>query len=107
VHLPAPLWPRPFGVAAVYQASTQLQLMAVYPNPVTDNLYFQLFVQEEAMVDLQLINISGSVVFTKSIGPLHNGLNNIVMPCDTLAKGAYFLKAISNGFSTTVKIIKN
>ncbi len=106
VHLQSPLWPRPFGIASVYQGNSQIQLLSVYPNPVAENLYFQLFILEEATVELQLIDIQGAVVYNKSIGPLHNGLNNIVIPCEMLAKGTYFLKATSKNNSTTTKIIK-
>lgn len=107
VQVQAPLWPRPFGIVSVYQGPSQLQLMSVYPNPVTDNLYFQLYLLEEALVELQLKDMKGSIVYTKSIGPMQNGLNNIVIPCETLAKGAYFLSATSKGFSKTIKVIKN
>lgn len=107
VHQQAPLMPRPFGIASVEPNDDQIQLMGVYPNPVVDNLYFQLFILKDAMVDIQLVDISGAVVYQKSIGPLHNGINNIVIPCDTFASGTYILKASSNGFTTTSKVIKN
>jgi len=106
VHEPAPLWPRPFGIASL-QNNTQLELMSVYPNPVSDNLYFQLYLEKEAMVELQMVDVKGSVVYDRPIGPLHNGLNNVVIPCDAFAKGVYFLKVMSNGSSRSVKIIKN
>jgi alkaline phosphatase D len=107
VHLQAPLWPRPFGIASVFEGVNQLQFLNVYPNPVSDNLYFQMFVQEEAVVDFQIIDIKGTMVYNKSVGPLSNGINNIVIPFDEFAKGTYFLRAESNGFATTFKLIKN
>jgi alkaline phosphatase D len=106
MHEPAPLWPRPFGIASL-QTNTPLELMSVYPNPVTDNLYFQLYLEKESMVELQMLDVKGSVVYNRSIGPLHNGLNNVVIPCDSFAKGVYFLKVMSNGSSRSVKIIKD
>jgi hypothetical protein len=81
--------------------------MGVYPNPVVDNLYFQLYILKDAVVDLQLIDMNGAVVYQKQIGPLHNGINNIVIPCDTFATGTYVLKAISNGSVSSMKVIKN
>lgn len=107
VHQQAPAWPRPFGIAAIDQNESQVQLMGVYPNPVIDNLYFQLYILKDAVVDLQLVDISGAVVYQKRIGPLHNGINNIVIPCDTFTTGTYILKAISNGSVSTSKVIKN
>jgi len=81
--------------------------MGIYPNPVVDNLYFQLYILKEAVVDLQLVDMSGAIVYQKQIGPLHNGINNIVIPFDTLTSGTYVLKAISNGHISTSKVIKN
>jgi len=107
VHQQAPLFPRPFGIASVEPNENQIQLMGIYPNPVVDNLYFQLYILKEAVVDLQLVDMSGAIVYQKQIGPLHNGINNIVIPFDTLTSGTYVLKAISNGHISTSKVIKN
>jgi len=106
IHLQAPLWPRQFGVASV-ETDSPMELMNVYPNPVTDNLYFQLYLQHESSVQIQLLDVKGSMVYNTTTAPLHNGLNNIVVPCENIAKGAYFLQLNSNGTQRTIKIIKN
>jgi alkaline phosphatase D len=107
VHEQAPLLPRPFGIAAFPESPTQIQLMSVYPNPVFDNLYFQLFVKEESAVELRINNIQGALIYSVTIGPLKNGLNNIVIPCSQLTSGTYVLTAFSEGYSRSVKLIKN
>ncbi len=106
VHQQAPDWPRPFGVAATNQL-VELQLMSVYPNPVVDNLYFQLYTQHTGPLLLQIMDIKGSLVYNNKIGPVQSGLNNIVIPCNELASGVYILKATSNGQSVSIRVIKN
>lgn len=106
VHQQAPLWPRPFGIASVPTNFSQLQFLMVYPNPVVENLYFQIYIMEDSEVEIRLADLKGSIVYQKTVGPLHNGLNNIIIPCDGLAKGAYFLTAVSKGFAISTKIIK-
>jgi alkaline phosphatase D len=103
----SPLWPRPFGIASVQKPENQIQMMGVYPNPVDDNLYFQLYLLHESTVELQLLDLNGKAIYNKSVGPLHNGLNNIVIPCESLAHGTYVLQASAQGFSTSLKVIKN
>jgi alkaline phosphatase D len=106
VHQQAPEWPRPFGVAAV-NIPTQIQVMSVYPNPVVDNLYFQLYTHTTGTLELQMIDMRGSLVYNNKIGPVQSGLNNIVIPFSAFASGTYVLKLISAGQSTSFRIIKN
>jgi alkaline phosphatase D len=107
VHEQAPLLPRPFGIASTSLDLGNLQMMSVYPNPADNQLYCQLFIQKEGLVNVEVLDMNGRMIYSNKIGPMVNGLHNIVIPCSQLASGTYLLRLRSNGTVKTAKFLKN
>lgn len=106
VALQAPPWPRQFGIAAI-QTQNELNIMSVYPNPVSDNLYVQLFLPVESPIQLVITDVSGSILFHSPIGTFNDGLMSFVIPMGTYASGCYNVTFQSNSVKKTIRVVKN
>ncbi len=69
----------------------------VYPNPVTNKLYFTGFAENSRVF---IINLSGKVIFSQKI------THGAPMDVSTLPQGIYFLKIISENSSVIRKFVK-
>ena len=70
--------------------------ISMYPNPVTDNLYFQ---SKENILKIEIYDVAGRIISSKSI--LENKVN-----LSELKKGNYFLKLYTKNGIMNYKIIK-
>jgi len=68
----------------------QIPSLQTYPNPTTDFLNIALEVTERQIVEIQLINIVGSVLQEKQI-EMYTGTNNITWDVSRLYSGVYYL----------------
>lgn len=81
--------------------------LLIYPNPVTENLYIQIFSYSSDLMKLQLIDLMGKVVSSFEVGSLVSGYNIIefALPQD-LAQGVYFVKIENGSLEYTRRILK-
>lgn len=79
----------------------------VYPNPVKDNIHLKVFSQNQAALEITLVNYLGQVIFTET-QTLYNGENNFDFDLSSyhLPAGAYLLRTSSKGGMTRNTIIK-
>jgi hypothetical protein len=76
------------------------------PNPFSDNFRLTFTCESESNVRIQLVNISGTNVFTEIINA-EKGNNSFEYDnAGELAPGAYFLSLSCNGSTVTKKLIK-
>ena len=75
--------------------------LAVYPNPFTDTVSYNLDTNDSDAVNVELIGIDGKTI--KSI----SGNNSGTINTGDLNKGVYFLRASSGNVQETKKLIKN
>ncbi len=84
------------------ELSTDLTL---YPNPATDVVYFSLPEEDASRMgdlNVQVIDLSGSVVIESEFGSdLHGGFNIEMLPT-----GMYFVRLTGENLSKTVKMVK-
>mgnify|MGYP001378741346 CR=1 FL=1 len=81
--------------------------LTVFPNPFTDNFQIVFYSNDTSSVDIQIIDLSGKVVYEKNDISRNPGCNNIsFLFADELAKGYYMLKVISQKNTYTTKIMK-
>lgn len=80
--------------------------VAVYPNPANENISVSFELKQSENVILQLIDITGQIVFTKNLGTVQ-GSKTETISASGLAKGTYFLKIKSDTKSQSNKIIIN
>jgi hypothetical protein len=75
----------------------KLELM-VYPNPFTDHLTFDLMLETDSKVSLEIYNLNGvklATVFNEKVQALQNNL--IEYRPENLPTGVYFYRVIADG----------
>ncbi|GBU07616.1 hypothetical protein AwDysgo_09470 [Bacteroidales bacterium] len=75
------------------------QTIAVYPNPVSDNLHIE---SDAAIVSVQVNDLNGRLIYSKS----NIGQRELVLDASTWSKGSYLIKVITASDSRTHKLIK-
>jgi photosystem II stability/assembly factor-like uncharacterized protein len=84
------------------------ELLSVQPNPVTQgNVVVGFHTNEDARVQLDLMNLEGNVVRVLVDGSIPNGTHSLEFSMSGLPTGTYFLRLTSNGrVLSTKKIMK-
>ncbi|PCH94148.1 MAG: hypothetical protein COB85_05925 [Bacteroidetes bacterium] len=67
-------------------------LIGAYPNPFWSYLYLKLYLFEPAEVNIEIYNMMGVLIRSKSQGELTQGLHYLDVEADNLASGAYLIK---------------
>ncbi|MBR5029061.1 MAG: T9SS type A sorting domain-containing protein, partial [Bacteroidales bacterium] len=89
------------GPATVAKENT----IKVYPNPAATYAHIDFTVGESTNVDIQLFDMSGRVVYTKSLGKVMAGTHAQVIPCENLNKGVYVVRVAAGTQPMTSKLI--
>lgn len=76
--------------SGIEETTKQILSLQTYPNPTTDFLNIELEVNKQQIVEIQLINIVGSVLQEKQI-EMYTGTNNITWDVSRLYSGVYYL----------------
>jgi hypothetical protein len=96
-------------IVSVSFDKTNKNLITVFPNPVSgnDNLFIRINSQTDANVTLELSDITGKTIITKTQSV--SSANNIIIldSLHQLQSGIYFLKAIMNNNIQVFKVVKN
>lgn len=71
------------------------QTLNVYPNPVDETLNIELSSINSNKVNIFIYNILGECVYSQEVA-VHDNVLNTQINVENLAKGSYFLKAITN-----------
>jgi hypothetical protein len=74
----------------------------VYPNPVQNNITLRLSENTNAILPLQITDLTGSVVLTKSVVAT-NGLINV--NASSLSNGTYFIQLTIKNEVLTAKVV--
>jgi hypothetical protein len=79
---------------------------SVYPNPVNDHVTIALDVKQEIQVVVEIHNLAGGLMSTKSV-VLHNGNNTVSLSTNDLPTGLYMLSVSSKeGVNIHTKLVK-
>lgn len=77
--------------------------LKVYPNPAKDKINLQLNSGNSGTLTVQLFNITGAMVYNKTI---RNSNNNIEINTTKLANGNYFIKLKKGAETLTERFVK-
>lgn len=81
-------------------------LIAVFPNPVHQDLTVAIAVSEAANGNIQIFDYSGKVIFSQAAS-LDEGTNQLSVATDDLQTGIYFLQvAYGNELTKMIKFVK-
>jgi len=67
-------------------------LLGVYPNPVSDRMFFSLLMSEEGKVGLKVYDVSGRLVKERVYGPIGPGGVRLEFKRGGLPQGVYFYR---------------
>ncbi len=88
-----------------YNTSKEQQLI-VFPNPADDRMNIRFSLNDAAPCQLELINLMGQVVYSRSISG-QNGLNDILVNTSNMSAGMYSIKlSIGAQYLKTQVIVK-
>jgi hypothetical protein len=68
----------------------------VYPNPVTDYVNVELFGSGSRSLKVEIVNISGIVVFSETLAFTGMYWNTEQIPVDKLSRGLYLVRIVSD-----------
>ena len=80
--------------------STNLQIVAVYPNPASNILNININANSNAVVDVLVTDIIGKIITSKKVQTTA-GTNNTSIDISKLAVGTYLVKMITDGLGET------
>jgi len=82
----------------------EVQTVTVYPNPFMETVNFQFSVSLTGEVVVQLFNVAGQLVRTRTVKIANNGLQ---LQLPLLSRGVYLVRLQNKGSTYYTKIIKN
>ena len=78
----------------------------VFPNPTNGTATVEFALNASAEVALEVLDITGKVVYTNNAGTLNSGANSITVDASAFQAGVYYVNILTNGTSVTKKLIK-
>jgi hypothetical protein len=86
---------------------SELKIVSVYPNPFSEKFTISFMLKTSAMVEIQLYNSSGQMVFKDKMNS-NDGMNQYDFTDQQgLTKGIYFVNLIYNDQKQVQKLVKN
>ena len=83
------------------------QKMVALPNPFLDRLYISYFSKTEFNTRIELVDMTGKTVYSKTSFPIKVGINYIsIYDLGSLAKGTYILKLDNVSGAESLKVVK-
>lgn len=90
-------FPVPVVSPSVLVYPMNVQLVSVYPNPTTDNLFFELPYKQD--VSYKITDFSGKEILT--------GISRGIVDVQSLANGVYYIQILFNNTNLVTKFIKD
>ncbi|MBL0134448.1 MAG: T9SS type A sorting domain-containing protein [Chitinophagaceae bacterium] len=90
----------------VVNTASKTSGVKLYPNPVGDNIQFQISGNEREKVKVEVIDMAGRLHYTQFIN-LKEGNQTISLPVIPIAKGLYQLRVSGQARTHVVSFVKN
>jgi hypothetical protein len=78
----------------------------VYPNPTSGLVNVDFTLNSSSDVSLEVIDVTGKVIYTNNAGVLANGSNSLSINANSFQAGVYYVNVLTNGTKVTRKLIK-
>lgn len=101
----APQTPITFSPLSISETQDMI-IFGAYPNPFSDLVTIQLFLEKEQKLIIEVFDLSGKMVYQNITSILPKGVNYMQMQVDELAKGNYTLVLKSDNHKVAKKLIK-
>ena len=77
----------------------------VFPNPTTNNINIEFEAKKEAILNINILDITGKIVFSNTFQS-NLGSNNVELKIETLEAGLYFIEMSDSNSAKRIKIVK-
>ncbi len=84
---------------------TSRSLLRIYPNPAVEDIHLETFLDRPSNIIINLMNITGTNIKTVDFGNHNKGLTRLILDCNDIREGIYFLKVTTNYDSFVQKVI--
>lgn len=95
----------PDNITGINEVEKSIDILNIYPNPVTDVLNFTYNVEKGTSGKINIFDINGKLLISKQLS-INAGANSVFLDVSNLAKGIYVLKLDNNGKTFYQKFIK-
>jgi hypothetical protein len=73
---------------------------SIYPNPAVEQVNMSFNMEQSGNIDIQIFNINGQKIISKSYNNLQKGQNSLTLPISSLDTGIYQVQLMSDSYST-------
>ncbi len=80
-------------------------ILRIYPNPAFEDIHFETFLERPSDIIITLMNITGTNIKTVDLGKHNKGLSRLILDCNNIREGIYFLKVTTDYDSFVQKVI--
>lgn len=81
-------------------------VLGMYPNPVSDNLMIQYYLYEPAPVSVNIYELSGRLISAGQSALFGNGLHHLQLSTNQLAAGTYLIELKAGKFNYKKQVVK-
>ena len=85
----------------------QFASLNIFPNPAKDKVSIDFNLKNEASVSIQLTDLTGKVISTKTLGNTPAGTHSAILETASVSNGVYVLNVIANGEVSAHKLVIN
>jgi len=101
----APSTPITFSPVSIKEVQDMV-VFGAYPNPFSDLVTIQLYLEKQQQVKIKVIDLTGKVVYQDITSSLPIGVNYMQLQVSSLAKGNYTLILESENHRVAKKLVK-
>lgn len=88
----------------------KISILKAFPNPFNSNINFELYVEEQGLLDISVYDLNGRSIITFHKGMVNSGSHHFVLNFDDViqsgsSSGVYFINAKMANFSSIRKIL--
>jgi hypothetical protein len=80
-------------------------LLRIYPNPAINSIHLEIVLDRPSTIILNLMSITGNTVKTADLGNHPKGISRLIVDCNDIREGIYFLKVTTVNDSFVQKVI--
>lgn len=100
-----PMLAPPCMLVGEVEKERQSSELIVYPNPANDRVNFNIYIQQEGMITVRLLNYLGQDIYSEQRTNLIPGENRLSLSLNGISNGTYFVQVLGDEFSYSRKLI--
>lgn len=94
------------GITSVNDAIEQISDLQIYPNPFSDHLMLQFYLESSSDVNIELFDMYGRSANLNKNETLYSGTHSIIIPTNQLSHGVWICRITLNDEMHSIKLLK-